>query len=160
MHSSACTAAHAPSGPVTPSNTPAGLPSVTLNRQLFEGALRDLLLEGGQHSVELWDGYGAHWKVAKWAGATRGGRRRGGLCRASASPHEPLQHTLGADEWGVCRMLQAPHLRRLEQRLCPHLSLVNARSTLPGARPPDGCRPLRMSCSGAERRPTRRWWQR
>jgi hypothetical protein len=51
--------------PRRPPAPAAGLPSVTLNRSLFEGALRELLLEGGQHSVELWEGYGAHWRVAK-----------------------------------------------------------------------------------------------
>jgi len=43
----------------------AGLPSVTLNRALYETVLKDLLLDGGQHSVELWEGYGAHWKVVR-----------------------------------------------------------------------------------------------
>lgn len=42
-----------------------GLASVTLNRSLFEGVLRSLLLEGGQHSVELWEGAGANWSLAK-----------------------------------------------------------------------------------------------
>lgn len=51
-------------------NTPAssskgGLASVTLNRSLFEGVLRSLLLEGGQHSVELWEGAGANWSLSK-----------------------------------------------------------------------------------------------
>jgi hypothetical protein len=38
---------------------------VTLNRSLYESVLKELLLEGGQHSVELWDGYSAHWKAVK-----------------------------------------------------------------------------------------------
>lgn len=42
-----------------------GLASVTLNRSLFEGVLRSLLLEGGQHQVELWEGAGANWSLAK-----------------------------------------------------------------------------------------------
>ena len=42
-----------------------GLPSVTLGRTLYESVLRELLLDGGQHSVELWDGYGSNWKVVK-----------------------------------------------------------------------------------------------
>jgi DNA mismatch repair protein MSH2 len=49
--------------PATPAR--GGLPSVTLNRSLFEGVLRSLLLEGGQHSVELWEGAGANWSLAK-----------------------------------------------------------------------------------------------
>lgn len=58
-----------PSSSSTP-NTPAssskgGLASVTLNRSLFEGVLRSLLLEGGQHSVELWEGAGANWSLSK-----------------------------------------------------------------------------------------------
>lgn len=44
---------------------PPGLPSVTLSRSLYETVLKDLLLEGGQHSVELWDGYSNVWKVVK-----------------------------------------------------------------------------------------------
>jgi hypothetical protein len=38
---------------------------VTLSRTLYETVLKELLVEGGQHSVELWDGYGAHWTAAK-----------------------------------------------------------------------------------------------
>jgi len=49
----------------TPSSSKAGIASVTLNRSLFEGVLRALLLEGGQHSVELWEGAGANWSLAK-----------------------------------------------------------------------------------------------
>lgn len=53
-------------GSSTPAgNSKAGLASVTLNRSLFEGVLRALLLEGGQHSVELWEGAGANWSLAK-----------------------------------------------------------------------------------------------
>jgi hypothetical protein len=55
--------------PATPANAqpskPGGLPSVTLNRVLFESVLRSLLLEGGQHSVELWEGSGANWALTK-----------------------------------------------------------------------------------------------
>jgi hypothetical protein len=43
----------------------AGLPSVTLNKTLFETVLRSLLLEGGQHSVELWEGAGASWQLTR-----------------------------------------------------------------------------------------------
>jgi hypothetical protein len=39
------------------------------------GVLRSLLLEGGQHSVELWEGYGANWTLVRWG---RGRGRRGG----------------------------------------------------------------------------------
>ncbi len=46
-----------------------GLPSVTLNRALLETVLKDLLLDGGQHSVEMWEGFGAHWKAVRWARA-------------------------------------------------------------------------------------------
>lgn len=44
-----------------------GLPSVTLNRSLFEGALRELLVEGSEHTAELWEGSGAQWRVARRA---------------------------------------------------------------------------------------------
>lgn len=54
------------SRPSTPAgSSKGGLASVTLNRSLFEGVLRSLLLEGGQHSVELWEGAGANWSLAK-----------------------------------------------------------------------------------------------
>eukprot|EP00882_Tetradesmus_deserticola_P012124 GHRQ01012846.1.p1 GENE.GHRQ01012846.1~~GHRQ01012846.1.p1 ORF type:complete len:141 (+),score=47.75 GHRQ01012846.1:266-688(+) len=42
-----------------------GLASVTLNQSLFESVLRVLLLEGGQHSVQLWEGAGANWSLAR-----------------------------------------------------------------------------------------------
>jgi DNA mismatch repair protein MSH2 len=42
-----------------------GLASVTLNQSLFESVLRALLLEGGQHSVQLWEGAGANWSLAR-----------------------------------------------------------------------------------------------
>lgn len=48
-----------------PSSGRTGLASVTLNNSLFEGVLRALLLENGQHSVELWEGSGANWSLAK-----------------------------------------------------------------------------------------------
>jgi DNA mismatch repair protein MSH2 len=55
------------SKPSTPagSSSKGGLASVTLNRPLFEGVLRALLLEGAQHSVELWEGAGANWSLSK-----------------------------------------------------------------------------------------------
>lgn len=43
----------------------AGLASVTLNQSLFESVIRALLLEGGQHSVQLWEGAGANWSLAR-----------------------------------------------------------------------------------------------
>lgn len=43
----------------------AGLASVTLNRTLFEGVLHALLLEGGQHTVEIWEGAGTNWTLEK-----------------------------------------------------------------------------------------------
>eukprot|EP00878_Enallax_costatus_P033029 GHUV01036400.1.p2 GENE.GHUV01036400.1~~GHUV01036400.1.p2 ORF type:complete len:136 (+),score=33.82 GHUV01036400.1:638-1045(+) len=52
-------------GTTPKSSTKTGLPSVTLNRTLFETVLRALLLEGGQHSVELWEGSGSNWTVTK-----------------------------------------------------------------------------------------------
>lgn len=48
-----------------------GLASVTLNRNLFESVLRDLLLEGADHTVELWDGSGSSWKVVRCDSAGR-----------------------------------------------------------------------------------------
>lgn len=52
--------------PSTPAgSSKGGLASVTMNRSLFEGVLRSLLLEGGQHSVELWEGAGANWSLSK-----------------------------------------------------------------------------------------------
>ena len=41
------------------------LASVTLNRNMYENVLRELLLEGAEHCVELWEGAGASWKVTK-----------------------------------------------------------------------------------------------
>jgi hypothetical protein len=47
------------------SSTRVGLPSVTLSRSLFEGVVQALLLEGAQHTVEVWEGSGANWIVTK-----------------------------------------------------------------------------------------------
>jgi hypothetical protein len=47
-----------------------GLASVTLNRNLCITVLRELLVEGADHSVELWEGTGASWKVARYAGVS------------------------------------------------------------------------------------------
>ncbi len=41
------------------------LASVSLNRHLFESALRELLLEGAEHCVEVYEGTGASWRLAK-----------------------------------------------------------------------------------------------
>ena len=38
---------------------------VTLNRSLYETVLRALLLEGGEHTVEMYEGSGAHWRKCK-----------------------------------------------------------------------------------------------
>jgi len=43
------------------------LASVTLNRNLFENVLRELLLEAAEHTVELYEGTGASWKVVRTA---------------------------------------------------------------------------------------------
>lgn len=42
-----------------------GLPGVTLNRALFESVLRELLLERSDCSVEVYEGFGATWKLAR-----------------------------------------------------------------------------------------------
>eukprot|EP00775_Hariotina_reticulata_P005551 gene5551-5787_t len=77
---SATASAHKPckaDGTTTPgsgngnSNSRVGLPSVTLNRSLFEGVLQALLLEGAQHTVEVWEGSGANWTLTKQASPGR-----------------------------------------------------------------------------------------
>lgn len=45
------------------------LPGVTFNRNLLEGMLRELLLQRGDRCVELYEGTGASWRVARWAPA-------------------------------------------------------------------------------------------
>ena len=67
----------------TAGSGPDALHSVTLSRALFEAALRDLLLDqrGGDAAagVELYEGHGASWKLARcvllralfaWLGST------------------------------------------------------------------------------------------
>ncbi|KAL6763329.1 DNA mismatch repair protein [Haematococcus lacustris] len=49
----------------------AGLSSVTLNRNLFEQVLRELLLEGTDYAVELWEGSGTSWKLSRAASPGR-----------------------------------------------------------------------------------------
>ena len=41
------------------------LAGVTLGRPLFESVLRELLLEGAEHTVEVFEGAGASWKMTK-----------------------------------------------------------------------------------------------
>ena len=38
---------------------------VTLNRSLYERVLRDLLVERAEHTVELYEGSGASWTLAR-----------------------------------------------------------------------------------------------
>ena len=38
---------------------------MTLNRSLFERALRDMLVESGDRAVELWEGSAASWRLSK-----------------------------------------------------------------------------------------------
>lgn len=40
---------------------------MALNRSLYERVLRDLLVERAEHTVELYEGTGASWTVAKCA---------------------------------------------------------------------------------------------
>eukprot|EP00897_Mesotaenium_endlicherianum_P002845 jgi/Mesen1/2589/ME000164S01718 len=46
---------------------PETLSSVSISRSMFETILRDLLLERTDHTVELYEGSGAAWKLAKTA---------------------------------------------------------------------------------------------
>ena len=39
---------------------------ITLNRNLYETVLRDLLCEGTEHTVQLWEGHGASWKLTRY----------------------------------------------------------------------------------------------
>ncbi|KAI8470492.1 MAG: DNA mismatch repair protein [Monoraphidium minutum] len=119
----------------TPSAGAQGLPSVTLSRGLYETVLRDLLLEGGQHSVELWDGYGAHWKVAKSASPGRLSAFEEELFRGGEAADAPLvaavalgyaegQRTVGAAfldpggrRLGACQFVDDEHFCSLEALL-------------------------------------------
>eukprot|EP00798_Chlamydomonas_sp_ICE-L_P022048 gene22048-29112_t len=47
------------------------LPGVTLNRNLLESVLRELLLEGAGHTVELYEGSGSSWRVVRSASPGR-----------------------------------------------------------------------------------------
>ena len=47
-----------------------GLPSVTLSWALLPSALRFLLVDPGEHSVELYEGSGTNWTVAKYVPGT------------------------------------------------------------------------------------------
>ena len=38
------------------------LPSVTLNRSLFETVLRDLLVDNADHTIEIYEGSGSSWR--------------------------------------------------------------------------------------------------
>ena len=40
---------------------------MALNRSLYERVLRDLLVERAEHTVELYEGAGAAWSLAKCA---------------------------------------------------------------------------------------------
>lgn len=40
---------------------------MALNRSLYERVLRDLLVERADHTVELFEGAGSSWNVAKCA---------------------------------------------------------------------------------------------
>ncbi len=42
-----------------------GMAGVTLNRSLYERVLRDLLVERAEHTVELYEGSGASWTLAR-----------------------------------------------------------------------------------------------
>lgn len=42
-----------------------GLPSVSLNRNLFESILRDLLIEQSEYTVEVFEASGSSWKKTK-----------------------------------------------------------------------------------------------
>ncbi len=42
-----------------------GVPSVTLNLNLFQTVLRDLLLERADRTVEMWECAGSSWKLAR-----------------------------------------------------------------------------------------------
>ena len=44
---------------------PGQLASVAMNRGLFEGALKELLLEGSEHRVEIYEGSGVSWRLTK-----------------------------------------------------------------------------------------------
>jgi DNA mismatch repair protein MSH2 len=55
----------------SPPNTLAGL---SLHRKLFETVLRDLLLERGDHTVELYEGSGSNWRLTKTATPGKLGR--------------------------------------------------------------------------------------
>ena len=39
---------------------------ITLNRNLYETVLRDLLCEGTEHTVQLYEGHGASWKLTRY----------------------------------------------------------------------------------------------
>ena len=58
--------------PISPPPTPplqvrseGGLPTTTLSPALLPGLLRELLVEGGQHGAELYEGAGASWRLTK-----------------------------------------------------------------------------------------------
>lgn len=39
--------------------------SVALNRNLFETVIREVLLEGSEHRVEIYEGSGTSWRLTK-----------------------------------------------------------------------------------------------
>ncbi|KAF6256271.1 DNA mismatch repair protein [Scenedesmus sp. NREL 46B-D3] len=105
----AATTTPGPAGNSSSSSGRTGLASVTLNQSLFESVLRVLLLEGGQHSVQLWEGAGATWSLARSEGQRVVGvafldaaTRRLGACELPDDDHfcclEALLMQLGVKE--------------------------------------------------------------
>ncbi|KAG1666042.1 hypothetical protein FOA52_006916 [Chlamydomonas sp. UWO 241] len=58
-------------GKVKDGSSDGSLPSVSLNSNLFSTALKELLLEGSEHCVEVYEGTGASWRLIKSASPGR-----------------------------------------------------------------------------------------
>jgi DNA mismatch repair protein MSH2 len=68
----------------------AGLPYVSLNRALFETVLRELLLERAEHTVEVYEGSGATWRLSKSGSPGRLGPLEEDLFRTAEMSDVPV----------------------------------------------------------------------
>lgn len=66
-----------------------GLAAVTLNRNLFETALRELLVAAGEHTVELYEGHGGAWALARAASPGKLQAFEEELFRSNEMPEAP-----------------------------------------------------------------------
>lgn len=79
-----------------------GLPYVNLNRSLYETVLRELLVEGANCEVEVYEGTGATWRMARRASPGRLGSLEDDVFRTVEMTEAPV---VMAITLGACRSI-------------------------------------------------------